>query len=723
MKKKQLFFLVSVLLMFPKFSIYAQLGLGGSGSSSLTDDLRITVRDEDISTTRQTSNREASLQASTQDASPNIMLARSSTDYMVTPGDVYTLAYSAGSTPISYTITVDTSYRVRVSNLGIINGTGKTFPQIRREVENLVASNYPLSGVQLALTQPSVFMVTVNGEVHRVGERSAWALNRLSWLVDGNLTQYASTRDIAIKSANGQTKVYDLFKAQRLGDMSQNPYLRPGDVITFKRINRNVTINGAVERPGTYQIMNGENLQELVSFYGNGYTPVADRTRIRHVRYVDSKEISGDITYLSSEDLAGNYVLRDMDIISVPAITDLRPAVYVNRIERRITISGAVRRPGTYELMPNENMKELIEVYGNGLTQLADTTRATLTRYIDSNEISGDITLLTEQEVTGDYALQHLDVIAIPNITDLRPAVQVNRVERTITISGAVRRPGTFNIMQHENLHELIEVYGDGFTAVADPSRMEMVRLVNGEYIAGDKIYLTENDVKNNFLLEHYDMIFVPSITQLRPVMFVEGAVKDIVDDKAKDKGMEEASANLVASNRLAVQFDMGDTYASIVRSHRTWFTAISDTQNAYIIRNEERIPINLNLMLYDASYRGERLVVENDILVVPFRQYFVTVAGAVVNPGRYPYIPDRDWEYYIGLAGGFIPGRNSLQSIGMTDITGKRMRKTDAITPETVITARTNHGLFFFNQYAPVITTALSIVTTFISVILITTR
>jgi len=605
--KKTFFYVIFLIWAGFWFSVSAQ----EEGSIEISDPTKV-------------SNTNASLSVSSAAANPNIMLARSSVDYMVTPGDVYTLAYSAGATSVSYTITVDTSYRIRISNMGIVNGAGKTFPQLRREIENIVTNNYPLSGVQLVLTQPSVFMVSVKGEVNTTTERSAWALNRLSWLVDGSLTKYASIRDISVKSSNGQTKVYDLFRAQRLGDMSQDPYLRPGDIVTFNRIKRIVNINGEIERPDRYQLMDGENLHELIGSYANGFTPIADKTRVRLTRYVGSAEISGDITYLSKEDLAGNYVLQDMDVIFVPAISNLRPAVYVNRIERTITITGEVRRPGTYELMPDENLRDMIEVYA------------------------------------------------------------------------------------------------DGFMATADPSRMEMVRLVNGEYIAGDKLFLTEKDVNNNFSLEHYDMIYVPSITQLKPVMFVEGAVKEIIDETKRDRDVE-TSNTLVSSNRIVIQFSMGDTYASIVRSNSKWFTAISDTLNAYIIRKDQRIPINLNPMLYDATYRDEVLINENDVLVIPFRQYFVTVSGAVTNPGRYPYIPDRDWEYYIALAGGFLPGRNSFDSVIITDLTGKRLQKTSAITPETIISARTNHALYFFNQYAPVVTTALSVITTFISIILLT--
>jgi len=445
--------------------------------------------------------------------SKEAILARSSSDYRVTPGDIYLLTYAAGTTPVSYSILVDSSYRIRVSNLGVVNGAGKTFMQLKNEVENIVSNNYPLSGVQLILSQPAVFRIFVNGEVKLTGETSAWGLSRLSSLLGENLTPLSSIRDISIKSSNGQTRVYDLFKAQRYGEINQDPYLRPGDVITFNRIKRIVSINGAVERPGNYQLLDGENIKELIEIYGSGFTPNADKTRL------------------------------------------------------------------------------------------------------------------------------------------------------------------------------------------------ELIRLTNSSNIAGDKIFLTENDLANNNVLENYDAITVPTISKLQPVIFVEGAIINA-----------GASADLTGATRITVQYNSGDTYASLVRRNINWFTPISDTQNAYILRKNERIPMNLNPMLYDSLYRDSFLLQENDVLVVPFRQYFVTVAGSVARPGRYPYIPDRNWEYYIGLAGGFITERNSFKSVNITDINGKKQKKTAAILPETTITASTNSFLYYFNLYSPVILTAFSIVSTFIA-------
>jgi protein involved in polysaccharide export with SLBB domain len=538
---------------------------------------------------------------------PNAQLALSSPDYPVTAGDVYTLAYLAGSQAVDYTITVDTSYRIRVSNLAVINAAGKTYNELKAQVESVVTTNYPMSGVQFVLKTPAVFKVYIRGEVRTAGEVSAWALARLSSLL-GHITPYGSRRRVSVTSLNGVERTYDLFKALRMGDMRENPYLRPNDVITF------------------------------------------------------------------------------------------------NRAERRVAISGAVERPGTYQLLPEENLKELIDMYGGGFTAVADRTRMALFRYNSGDSISGDRTILKEQDYLDDITLFDLDSITVPDITDLRPAVTVNREERRITIAGEVRRPGTYNLLPEENLKELIEVYGDGFTPLAEPGRIELTRYVNSQDWVGNKIYLTQAAVERNFHLENYDSIDIPNKASGRPVIFVEGAIG------------ASAEGELTASNRVMVRFEPGENYGSLVRRNINWFTAVSDTANAYILRGGRRLLLNLNPLLYDATTQSPYRLEQNDTLVIPFRQYFVTVSGAVINPGRYPYIPDRDWDYYIALAGGFRREQNSFQKITIRDRDGQRMTKDDPISPETIITADTNSFLFHFNQVASPILTALSLILTFIS-------
>lgn len=460
-------------------------------------------------------------QSGASSLTPDPRLALSTPEYRVTPGDIYTLGYLAGANQVTYTIMLDSTYRVRISNLGVIDASGKTFTQLKTQVETIVSNNYPLGGPQFVLTQPATFKVYIRGEVQASREIAAWALTRLSGLLSGQVTNYSSLRDISIRSAGGKTQVYDLYKSQRLGDISQDPYLRPNDVITL------------------------------------------------------------------------------------------------NRAERQITINGAVQRPGSYQLLPEEHLKDLIESYANG------------------------------------------------------------------------------------------------FTVSADKTHIQLDRLVNAASSSGDKRFLLEKDVEANYKLEDHDTILVPETSVLQPVIFVEGAVSTNV----------AAQATPASANRLVVPFNRGEFYGSLIRRQRSWFSSVSDTKNAYIIRGAQHIPINMNPMLYDEDYQGDILVEENDVLLIPFRQYFVSVVGAVMVPGRYPYIPDRTWDYYIALAGGLIREKNSRDAVDIVDISGKKLSKTDIISPETIITARTNSFTYYFLQYAPIVTTTLSVVATFLSIYLTVTR
>lgn len=443
-------------------------------------------------------------------------LVMSNAEYKVTAGDVYTLAYAAGSSAVTYPIFVDSSYKIRVSNLAVIDASGKTFLELKKQVEDIVTKNYPLSGVQLTLTTPSTFVVVVKGEVTKTTEQKVWALTRLSDVIQGLTTSYSSTRDVVVTSSNGKSKTYDLFKAERDGDLSQNPYMRPGDVVTVKKAERFVTVRGSVERSGKYQLLKGENLKSLLNYYGNGLV--------------------------------------------------------------------------------------------NG----------------------------------------------------------------------------------------------------ADTNRIEITRYYNSDVNIGKTIYLTQKDIDSDVELVTDDVVYVPSIREILPVVFIEGAIAKVEEGE------------LDSSKRVALRFVNETDYASLIRNNQQYFSSESDLQNAYIIRGEQIIPIDISSFLYDVTVKTNIKVEPYDVLRIPFKQYFVSVAGCVYLPGRYPYIPDRTWDYYVGLAGGIIQEKNSRGKVEIVDIDGKKLSKNDIITPETTITVPANSGLYYFGQYAPVITTVLSVISTTLSIIMI---
>lgn len=259
--------------------------------------------------------------------------AMANPDYRVLPGDIYQLGYTIGQNAVSYQIVVDSSGIIRVSNLGSVNTNGKTFLAVKKQVETLVSQNYPLSVVQFVLTAPSTFTVTVKGEVNKTTEVKAWGLMRASQAITGLLTDFASNRYLSITGRSGKTIDYDLFQAIRFGDLTQDPYLSPGDVISIPRVKRRVTLSGAVERPGTYELAETETLAQLIDVYGSGYTAGANRTQVKITRTTNTEDGSTkfDSFFVAlSGEPDGNEQLQHLDKVYIDTQKTLRPFVYLD---------------------------------------------------------------------------------------------------------------------------------------------------------------------------------------------------------------------------------------------------------------------------------------------------------------------------------------------------------------------------------------------------------
>ena len=251
-------------------------------------------------------------------------VAAATNEYIVTAGDIYSLVYSGGS----FSISVDSTYRVRVAHLGIINAKGLNLQEFKNKVETLILSNYPTSGVQFFLANPAQFHVFVKGEVSSAQTVETWALERASSLLKRYYTNYSSTRLFSIVSENGKKKSYDLFKATREGDFSQDPYLRPGDTIIVPKIDRKVEISGEVFRPGTYELLPGEELSELIFNYADGFTPFAQKNNIE-VSHFNPTTGLYETSYHKETDLLTAIPLNSYDKVYISSVKDIKPVIYV----------------------------------------------------------------------------------------------------------------------------------------------------------------------------------------------------------------------------------------------------------------------------------------------------------------------------------------------------------------------------------------------------------
>lgn len=125
-----------------------------------------------------------------------------------------------------------------------------------------------------------------------------------------------------------------MFKAERNADFSENPYLRPGDKIEFFRTDRKVSISGSVERPGTYELLKGENFPELLNLYANGAKKTAVLSKLQILRTeTGSSKTEGKpllcakkIIYLEKNSLE-KFPLNDMDSVYIPDQNEIQPCI------------------------------------------------------------------------------------------------------------------------------------------------------------------------------------------------------------------------------------------------------------------------------------------------------------------------------------------------------------------------------------------------------------
>ena len=119
-----------------------------------------------------------------------------------------------------------------------------------------------------------------------------------------------------------------------------------------------VTIEGQVARAGIYVIEGSSSLQGALAIAG-GVTSMADLRNISIVRRDQGKDLNVDLQhYFLNHESVTLPEIRDGDIIFVPTITS----------RTTVRVLGAVRNPGTFVPVQNEDVADLISMAGGPLS-------------------------------------------------------------------------------------------------------------------------------------------------------------------------------------------------------------------------------------------------------------------------------------------------------------------------------------------------------------------
>lgn len=597
---------------------------------------------------------------------PNLRIA-TPLNYILGPDDELNIdVYGVSETHYKLKVTPEGS--IYIPNVGPVYVAGLTVDQASSKITGKLSSTIYkaiISGgtkVQVSLGNIRSIQVTIIGQAKQPGTYTISSLATVfnALYLCGGPSEKGSYRKIELIRNNKVFQVIDLYDFLLKGSMADNVRLMDQDVIRIPYYENHVAIGGQVKREGIFEILPGNNLQEILDAAG-GFTDSAYRSSVKITRLSDKEKQAVDVTYAAFP----SFVLKGGDSIAVSKILDR----YANRVQ----IAGAVMRPGQFELSDGLTLSQLIKK-ADGLKEDAFLNRGIIRRL--KPDLSLELLSFDVQGVVNktqpDILLQREDSVVISSIFDMRDAY-------TISLQGQVRNPGIYVFKDSMTLKDAIFEAG-GFSEASNGKRVEVARRVtdadpNSTQIAKTFEIDAEKDLDkqgNNFFLRPYDLIIVrnnpgyfvqKSVTVsgevLYPGVYVINSNDEKLSDVIKRAGGIKFTADPVATSLKRI--NKIDTLTSIKSKsvEKLALFGLTDTTMADSIHEEvakpyDLIGINLQEVLQTPGISNDLILEDGDVIFVPKKNQAVKVRGEVLFPTQFAFQEGKNMKYYINKAGGF---------------------------------------------------------------------
>ena len=304
--------------------------------------------------------------------------------------------------------------------------------------------------------------VTIEGEINRSGIYELKPQESLADLIniagDLQITAYLDRAQIdrivpfEERAQLGMDRMYTDVNLEQILKSEDGFLLQDGDriqIFSVLDLRQNVVdIQGAVTRPGSYDLGDSLKLSELIKkadgLLGDAYLDRVDIVRIKPD--FTEKLIKLDLGQAINENLNDDINLQGLDRVRVYGMTEMVPKTYVS-------ISGHVKRPGRFLLQENMTLYDLIFKAGGYLDEeykkLTYLQRAELVRFKQDSDdkeiISFNLKKVLDKEGMANTPLITDDAVRIYSAEEIEGEV------RYVSISGHVKRPGRYELYE-ENM-------------------------------------------------------------------------------------------------------------------------------------------------------------------------------------------------------------------------------------------------------------------------------
>lgn len=366
----------------------------------------------------------------------------------------------------------------------------------------------------------------------------------------------------------------------------------------LNRFENRVEINGAVFRPGKFELENGLTLKGLINkaeglredaFLNSGYI-----FRLKLDNSLSLIPFHVDKVLNGSEP---DILLKREDRVTISSIFDLRD-------EYRLEVQGEVRNPGIFMYAENVTLETAIQMAG-GFKEGATPNRIEISRRVKNSDASSTSAITAEifsvnidrnLKVEGKpFILQPFDIVSVHSSEGYE-------VQKSVDIEGEVLYPGRYTIQRKdERISDLIKRAG-GLTAMA----------------------------------------FTDGASLRRPGPSAQAQATERTAGTSKNSlsKTDEDRERLINLQRLQKQqADAVDT--------------VSLKQDPSIVRTD-LVGINLSKILGNPSSRFDLLLEDGDVIKIPKLLQTVKVSGEALKPTNIIYQPGKGIAKYVRESGGF---------------------------------------------------------------------
>ena len=601
--------------------------------------------------------------------------------YVLSAGDEL-LINVWGDSELNLKLKVSPEGTILIPNLGPVSVSGLTIEtaenRIRQELGRIMST---LSGntesgntdgantfVSVSLSQIRSIKVNIVGEVVAPGTYTLPSFATLfnALYAAGGVNEIGSLRGIKVYRNSKEVAKLDVYDYLLNGKYNTNIRLEENDMVIVSPYDQLAVVRGKVKRNRIFEMKKGETLQQLLNMAG-GFTGDAYKKDVRIKRKAGSRYQIATVT----EDKYPTFAIMDGDSLLVDSVIPF--------YENRLTVTGAVWRPGEYELNGTVHTVRQLVDQAAGLKGDEFTGRAQITRLnpdFTTTVIAVDIRGILSG-TSPDMELKPEDQLNIPSLFDLREPY-------TIKVSGAVNYIDTVLPYRNNLTVEDAIMMAGGLKESAATVNVEVARRIKDaktyentnrtaevfNFALNDNLGLISTDGKKSdtvFTLEPFDEVYVrfsPGY-QEQQVVKVNGEITFSGDYVLAEKNSRLSDIIAKAGGITPDAYVKGASLKrqlteDEMRRLETLLQLSSNKQSrdsvALSLENikDYSVGIDLEKALANPGSAHDVVLRDGDALYIPQLQSTVKITGAVTYPNSVTYPKGMSVGDCLSQAGGY---------------------------------------------------------------------